>query len=71
MTIELWGLECTGCKHAYPDMSGCGAFPEGIPWELKSGERSHRYPYPGDRGIRYEPEDDSMEDEERPRTEEE
>lgn len=56
MTIEdLWGFECIDCKHLFPDKSGCDAFPEGIPEELRTGERSHRFPYPGDRGIRYEP----------------
>lgn len=34
----------------------CTAFPQGIPVEISYGENDHTTPYPGDRGIQYEPE---------------
>jgi len=34
----------------------CAAYPEGIPDEIAYGEERHLEPYPGDGGIRYEPE---------------
>jgi hypothetical protein len=33
----------------------CDAFPSGIPREILDGENTHHKPYPGDRGIQYEP----------------
>lgn len=33
----------------------CAAFPEGIPDEIAYGPVLHHLPYPGDRGIQYEP----------------
>jgi len=33
----------------------CDAFPIGIPSVILTGERDHRQPFPGDKGIRWEP----------------
>lgn len=33
----------------------CEAFPEGIPEVILLDERDHREPFPGDRGVRFEP----------------
>lgn len=46
---------CSHCANKHPDMPTCRAFPEGIPMPLLDGERDHRAPYPGDFGIRYQP----------------
>jgi hypothetical protein len=45
-------LQCERCRHR--TMSGCRAFPFGIPEALQEGWIDHRLPYPGDRGYRYE-----------------
>lgn len=51
-------LQCiTLCKHN--EAAGtCAAFPDGIPDAIFFGEHDHRLPYPGDRGIRWEPADE-------------
>jgi hypothetical protein len=51
--------QCSDCRHWWtavnPDMGRrCAAFPGGIPDEIWSGQRSHRTPCPGDKGIRYD-----------------
>ncbi len=55
--------DCLKCKHQIENPKGkmfgfyCKAFPdgEGIPNEIFSTQVSHRKPYPGDHGIRFEP----------------
>lgn len=46
--------QCLECKH-YLGGWICAAFPEGIPAEVATGLHDHEKPYPGDRGIRWEP----------------
>jgi len=48
------GTECTSCRY-YVSNNKCVAFPNGIPFAINSGRVSHRQPYKGDNGIRFEP----------------
>jgi hypothetical protein len=50
---------CYVCRHKDPgeDLK-CGAFPEGIPNEIALSKADHRLPFPGDRGIRFDPVDE-------------
>jgi len=69
--------QCLGCAHyrglrvkesRTPDMTmfmawiACRAFPRGIPYEISAGKHDHRFPFKGDRGVRYEPREVSPED---------
>lgn len=47
--------ECHLCKHKFIGKPGCTAFPVRLPGPLASGKVLHHDPYPGDRGIRFEP----------------
>jgi hypothetical protein len=48
--------QCAGCLHFDPTRWECAAFKgNGIPAAILTGEHDHRFPYPGDHGIRYEP----------------
>ena len=46
---------CVTCRHKELSSPTCAAFPNGIPSDILDGTVAHRAPYPGDRGIRYEP----------------
>jgi hypothetical protein len=47
---------CAGCTrfHGYVTRT-CDAFPEEIPETIWSTETDHRFPFPGDHGIVFEP----------------
>lgn len=52
----LFKAPCVRCAHKTRTARPvCAAFPDGIPREIWTGERDHDAPYPGDRGIRFEP----------------
>src|SRR4051794_38674198 len=59
MGIALFESLCDLCKHRQGRK--CAAFPEGIPVEIREMFVDHRLPYPGDRGITFEPKDNSEE----------
>lgn len=49
---------CNRCRHYHRATSGpatCDAFPDGIPREILTARHDHKSPFPGDRGIRFEP----------------
>lgn len=48
---------CWTCTHKSTLGPTCAAFPRGIPQEILSGRHQHRVAYPGDRGIRYQPDE--------------
>jgi hypothetical protein len=50
---------CMRCKHLIedPEFEGyrCEAYPDGIPHWIINTKLEHRIPFPGDRGIQFEP----------------
>src|SRR5690242_12229504 len=54
---------CLACRHLHlsesdPRRLACAAFPRGLPVLMLDGTADHRYPVPGDGGIRFEPAED-------------
>ena len=49
---------CWQCKHFHRN-AACKAFPKGIPADILCSKADHHQPYPGDRGIHFEPVEES------------
>lgn len=52
--------QCTRCAHLRSSaVWTCDAFPNGIPAAILTNKHDHTKPYPGDKGIRFDPIDDT------------
>lgn len=61
LTIPPLSPVCAFCAHLHAGTwRSCDAYPDkdSIPSVIWLGENDHRAPYAGDRGIRFEPQDD-------------
>jgi hypothetical protein len=47
-------VRCATCRN-WQGGTKCRAFPNGIPKDILKGKHDHIKPFPGDHGIRYEP----------------
>lgn len=52
-------VQCITCQH-YWGAGKCDAFEEGIPEQIASGEYDHTEPHKGDKGIQFEPADETV-----------
>ncbi len=55
---------CMYCKHFHENRLSfhCEAYPDGIPEDIYETRVDHRKPYEGDGGIRFEPADDTTDE---------
>ncbi len=54
--MKSFKTSCYDCIHFLGAEAGrCDAFPDQIPEKIWSGKSPHRDPFPGDRGIQFEP----------------
>ena len=49
----MTGIQCNECVH-YRMLKKCSAFPKGIPQNIFNGTISHKKPFKGDGGIKFE-----------------
>ncbi len=45
--------QCVTCRH-FRTEGDCKAFPDGIPYAIRSNLHDHRQPYEGDQGVRWQ-----------------
>jgi hypothetical protein len=60
---DIQASQCVRCKHKHDSGGTCNAFLNRIPVAILMNRHDHREPYPGDNGIRFEPRDNTNEDE--------
>jgi hypothetical protein len=58
VTLEPICLDCKHLDRTEPGLMRCAAFPDEIPIAIQLMDHDHHEPYPGDRGIRFEPLED-------------
>ncbi|WP_214110476.1 hypothetical protein [Acrocarpospora catenulata] len=63
MTVRIGGSQCTICKHfrtpilTDSPVGTCAAFPKRIAAKILNDRFDHRNAYPGDHGVRWEPDE--------------
>jgi hypothetical protein len=57
VTAPICLIDCKHFNWKDKEKNSCLAFPDGIPKEILISKVTHDKPYPGDRGIQYEPKD--------------
>ena len=63
--MVITNSDCFACRHLRLSPAGglaCAAFPRAIPADLLEGRAQHRQPYPGDNGVRFQPDPDAPAD---------